>query len=279
MEIDHMLVGKRPVDAMSYIRDLGLFDVVFYFPKKCDPPHFDNWDRCCVSHIEAAWNLAISVNSGISHHMLMDGQPRLYLYSALLFPLRKMFYLDKKSKIHVTSYIIQESLKLDACLSKSVESIHGASGKFAKLVLLFESNDIALGTLKEELDDVYLDIPTDSLKRVFAGLILDEIKDLWRVALLISMLSYLEAENAGDTISQQNELHWRREKYIEVERFISGQGLDGVWKWKPLLNGDAIMDVMQFKRGPLVGEWKRRVFKWQLAHPKGTVDDCIDWMK
>lgn len=33
-----MMSGKCPVQAMSYIRDLGLFYVVFAFPEKSNPP-------------------------------------------------------------------------------------------------------------------------------------------------------------------------------------------------------------------------------------------------
>ncbi|XP_051195781.1 tRNA nucleotidyltransferase cca2 [Lolium perenne] len=272
-EINHMMSGRRPVEAMSYICDLGLFYVAFAFPEKSNPPNFDNYDRCCVSHIEAAWNFAISLHNGVSHPLL-DEQRQLYLYSALFFPLRKMFYLDEKSKkIEVTRYIVKESLKLPACLAKSVVDIHAASGKFAEFLLLFESN-VASGTLKEELEDVYLELPTDTLNRVYAGVILSEIKDFWRVALAISILYYYpEAENA---LSQQDRL---KEKYMEVEHFITDLGLDEVWNWKPLLKGETIMAAMQRPKGPEIGEWKKRVFRWQLAHPNGTVDDCIDWMK
>jgi hypothetical protein len=49
-----------------------------------------------------------------------------------------------------------------------VVNIHAASEKFAELVLLFESN-VASGTLKEDLEDVYLEIPTGTLKHVYAG--------------------------------------------------------------------------------------------------------------
>ncbi|CAL5019147.1 unnamed protein product [Urochloa decumbens] len=279
-EIDLMMSGKRPVQAMSYIRDLGLFFVVFAFPEKSNPPVFDKCDWCCVSHFEAAWNVAYSVPSGVSYPLLLDEQRQLYLYSALFIPLRNMFYLDKRSiKIPVTSYIIQDSLKWKACLAEAVVSIHAAIRNFAELVLLFESNNVALGTLKERMEDEYLDIPTDIVKRVYAGLILDEIKDLWRVALLISILSYPEAENARETLRQQDELHRRKQKYIRVERSITYLDLDGLWKCKPLVTGNDIMRVMQVKSCPLIGEWKKRVFKWQLAHPKGTKDDCIEWIK
>ncbi|KAM0843016.1 hypothetical protein ACQ4PT_057969 [Festuca glaucescens] len=264
-EINHMMSGRRPVEAMSYICYLGLFYVAFAFPEKSNPPIFDNYDRCV---------LVLTSTYFVFQIQLIDEQRQLYLYSALFFPLRKMFYLDRKSKkIEVTRYIVKESLKLPACLAKSVVGIHAASGKFAEFLLLFESN-VASGTLKEELEDVYLDLPTDTLNRVCAGVILAEIKDFWRVALAISILSYYpEAENA---LSQQDR---SKEKYMEVEHFITDLGLNEVWNWKPLLKGETIMAVMQRSGGPEIGEWKKRVFRWQLAHPKGTVDDCIDWMK
>ncbi|XP_051222644.1 CCA tRNA nucleotidyltransferase, mitochondrial [Lolium perenne] len=58
IEVDRMMLGKDPVNAMCYIRDLGLFSVVFEFPEKPDPPVLDKHDWICVSHIEEAWNLA-----------------------------------------------------------------------------------------------------------------------------------------------------------------------------------------------------------------------------
>ncbi|RLN30446.1 putative CCA tRNA nucleotidyltransferase 2 [Panicum miliaceum] len=290
-EIDLMMSDKHPVKAMSDIRDLGLFYVVFSFPENSNPPVFDKCDWQCVSHIEAAWNLAYSIGSSVfsggSDPKLQDEQRRLYLYSALFIPLRNMFYLDKKSKksllhhkqVPVSSYIIKHSLKLKASDAETVVNIHAASEKFAELILLLESS-VDVGTLKGKLEDEYLEIPTDSVKRVFAGLILREIKDFWRVALLVSILSYPEAENAADILNKQVELPLRKEKYIRVERAITGLDLDGVWKLKPVLDGKSIMGVMQVKSGgPLIGKWQQRALKWQLAHPNGTMDECIEWMK
>ncbi|KAF7046608.1 hypothetical protein CFC21_055628 [Triticum aestivum] len=278
-EIDLMMSGQHPAAAMSYIRDLRLFYTAFAFPKYCNPPIFENCDRSCVSHIESAWNFAVSVHSGDSHPMLLDEQEKLYLYSALLSPLRKMFYLNKKSKeIAVTSYIIEESLKLPACVAKSVLDVYIASGKFADLVLLFESN-VASRAVREEVDDACHNIPMDTWKRVYAGVVLNEIKDLWRVALAISIIFSPEVENAGGTLrQQQDELHRRKEQYMRVERSITDLGLSEVWKLEPLVNGNIIMRILQKSESPLIGEWKKRVFKWQLAHPEGSRDDCVDWL-
>lgn len=80
-EIDHMMTGKHPVEAVSYICDLGLFYVAFAFPEKCDPPIFDNCDWCCVSCIEAAWSLAISVHSDVSRPMLLVCFPCTHMIS------------------------------------------------------------------------------------------------------------------------------------------------------------------------------------------------------
>ncbi|CAL5098089.1 unnamed protein product [Urochloa decumbens] len=283
-EIDLMMSDKHPVKAMCDIRDLGLFYAVFSLPENSSPSVFDKCDQQCVSHIEAAWNLAYSIGSPVfssgSDPKLQDEQRRLCLYSALFTPLRNMFYLDKKSKkVPVSSYITKNSLKLKASDAETVVNVHAASEKFAELVLLLESN-VDVGTLKKKLEDEYLEIPTDSVKRVFAGLILREIKDFWRVALLISVLTYPEAENAADVINKQDELRLRKEKYTRVERAITDLDLDGVWKLKPVLDGKSIMGVMQVKSGgPLIGKWQQRALKWQLAHPNGTMDECIEWMK
>jgi hypothetical protein len=44
VQVDLMMSDKHPVDAMCYIRDLGLFYVVFAFPEKLDPPVLDKHD-------------------------------------------------------------------------------------------------------------------------------------------------------------------------------------------------------------------------------------------
>ncbi|KAM5569744.1 hypothetical protein ABKV19_016983 [Rosa sericea] len=57
-------------------------------------------------------------------------------------------------------------------------------------------------------------------------------------------------------------------------------GLDKVWDVKPLLNGKEIMDALQLKSGgPLVSKWQRKLLAWQLAHPLGTAEECLKWLK
>ncbi|XP_073363042.1 tRNA nucleotidyltransferase cca2-like [Aegilops tauschii subsp. strangulata] len=279
-EVDHMMSGKYPVDAMCHIRDLGLFYIVFAFPEKTVPPVLDKHDWLCVSHIEAAWNLAQSIGCSVfrggSGSMSQDEQRRLCMYSALFTPVRNMVYTKKKE---VVRYIIGNSLKLNGSDAEAIVQIHAASDKFADLIIFLESNG-NLETVKENLEKKNLEIPTDMVARVLAGLLLLGIKDLWRLALLISTLSYPEVRSANGSFSQQDELNRRKEIYIRVERLITDLDLEGAWKKiKPLLDGNDIMGVLDIEEGPLVKEWKERLVKWQLAHPKGTAEECREWIK
>ncbi|XP_058228084.1 uncharacterized protein LOC131336312 [Rhododendron vialii] len=57
-------------------------------------------------------------------------------------------------------------------------------------------------------------------------------------------------------------------------------GLERIWETKPLVDGKDIMRVLQLKNeGPLVGEWKQKLLEWQLAHPLGTAEEFIHWMR
>ncbi|MBA0566282.1 hypothetical protein Golob_011113 [Gossypium lobatum] len=53
-------------------------------------------------------------------------------------------------------------------------------------------------------------------------------------------------------------------------------GLEKVWDLKPLVNGKDIMNVLQLKVG---GPLQQKALSWQLAHPSGTAEECLDWMK
>ncbi|KAL0360092.1 UNVERIFIED_CONTAM: hypothetical protein Sradi_3693700 [Sesamum radiatum] len=77
------------------------------------------------------------------------------------------------------------------------------------------------------------------------------------------------------------EVDWKKET-IDVPiasklRILAGLGK--VWELKPLVNGKDIMSILQLKSGgPIVKEWQQKLLEWQLAHPSGSADECIEWM-
>ena len=57
-------------------------------------------------------------------------------------------------------------------------------------------------------------------------------------------------------------------------------GLEDCWQWKPLLDGKEAMAVLGMKKaGPQLGRVLAAAMDWQLAHPDGSKDDCIEHLK
>ncbi|KAG9441209.1 hypothetical protein H6P81_017063 [Aristolochia fimbriata] len=263
-EIDLMISGNHPVTAIKYICELQLFWVVFSLPQKPEPAITEECDRL-FSCMDAAWNILQLIGCSI----FSEDQRRLYLYAALFLPLRK--------SIPVTTFFFRNSLKLKASDAETVASLHSASENFLLLISLIEGqdSDIADANLEEEI----LCVPQSSKRRIFAGLLLRQIKDFWRVALMLSALLHDTGENMETFPCQTAQLEQRRQLFRRIENSIAELGLDNIWEMKPLLDGKAIMNVLQLKTGgPLVREWQQRVLKWQLSHPLGTAEECLDWI-
>ncbi|KAJ0457702.1 putative CCA tRNA nucleotidyltransferase [Helianthus annuus] len=267
-EIDLMVSGNQPVKAMTYVSELGLLRVVFTPPENCDPSISKEHDKACVGYMDLAWRHMHGVGCSFS-----DEQRRLYLYASLLLPLRKTVYLDNKKKtVPVANYIFRNSLKLKASDADDVMRLHSAAEKLLSLIPFVLSGDnMQTGEITWETEVIDVDV---SLKlRILLGLLLREIKDLWRAALMLSTLVY------NNDSSVEGDLEKRRQVFTEVEREILKLGLDKVWEIKPLINGKDIIRLLELgKGGPVVSEWQRKLLQWQLAYPSGSVEECIDWM-
>lgn len=275
-EIDLMVSGNHPHKAMKYVSDLQLFSAVFTFPENPQPSVPEGCDSLCVSYMDAAWKLM----QLIGYSKFSDEQQRLYLYGAFFLPVRSMVYKDKKSKmIPVTSHIFRNSLKLKASYADTVSKLHTEFDKFISLISFLEKNGNSQ-LVDSDLEDEYLDIPLASRGRVLSGLLLSKLKDYWRVALLLSTLVYPQANHADDFQNLNFDLDRARDTFLRVENVITELGLDNIWNAKPLLDGKAIMGALKLdKGGPKITEWQLRVRKWQLAHPDGTAEECLDWVE
>ncbi|OAY23731.1 tRNA nucleotidyltransferase cca2 isoform X1 [Manihot esculenta] len=276
-EIDLMISGKHPVKAVTYIADLTLFWVVFGLPPKVEPAMSEGCHKLCIAYLDAAWNLI----QLIGHSFFTVEQRRLSLYAALFLPFRNTTYKDEKGKkIPVVNFIFKDSLKQKSSDSETVMKIHRSLEKFLNLVDLLSSNE---DTRPAEVDWglELIDVPFSSKLRVLAGFLLRDIKDFWRVALLISTLIYpINVDSSKDFLEKQYQLDKRIELFKTVEDAITKLGLEKIWDAKPLVGGKEIMSVLQLKSGgPLVREWQQKLLAWQLAHPTGTAEECLDWMK
>ncbi|XP_025883972.2 tRNA nucleotidyltransferase cca2 [Solanum lycopersicum] len=275
-EIDLMMSGDQPVKAMTYIADLKLFSAVFSLPSDFEPSIPDGCDRLCVTCLGSAWELL----NLIGRSSFSDDQRRLCLYAALFLPFRETIYRDNKAKkIPVVNYIFRNSLKLKASDAEIVMSLHTVTRKFVTLIsLLISKDDIQVLEVDWERDTI--EVPIASKLRILTGLLLREIKEFWRVALLLSMLLHPVDVVSSTSFSNENfELDKSSGLFKTVENAVRTLGLEKVWEMKPLVNGKEIMNILEIKSGgPVVSEWQQKLLEWQLAHPSGSAEECIDWM-
>ncbi|CAN1324403.1 tRNA nucleotidyltransferase cca2 [Linum perenne] len=274
-EIELMISGNQPVKAMSYISDLTLYRTVFCLPSEIQPEVSEGFEKKSTDYLDAAWSLIHS----IGYASFTDQQRRLALYAALFLPFREITYKVVKGKMMpVVNYIFRESLKQKASDPELVIKIHQSLDKFATLIPSLTSK---AKTMPPEVDQEleFADVPTTSKLRISTGILLREVKDVWRVCVLISTILHpSDIACTGD--DSQLELEKRKDLFKAAEDAIIELGLDNVWDMKPLINGKEIINVLQLKSGgPLVREWQQKLMAWQLAHPTGTADECLDWMK
>ncbi|QHO53841.1 uncharacterized protein DS421_2g51520 [Arachis hypogaea] len=206
-----------------------------------------------------------------------DKERRLSLFAALFLPLKNITYQVKKAKmVPVVNYIIVDSLKRNED-AKMVLDLHQASQKFLSLIPCLASNEDLQPDDVDWIRGLIDDVSIASRVRVLTGFLLREIKDLWRVALLVSIL--LHPIGINDTEDESSQLHKRRDLFNTVESSIIKLGLDKVWEVKPLISGEDIKNVLQLEEGPLVKEWKEKSMAWELANPSRTTEECIDWLR
>nr|XP_029146544.1 putative CCA tRNA nucleotidyltransferase 2 isoform X3 [Arachis hypogaea] len=251
-EVDLMLSGNQPVKALTHICDLTLFWNVFSLPSEFEPAIPDGCERLCIAYLDTAWNLI---------HLLKDStfkdrERRLSLFAALFLPLKNITYQVKKAKM--------------------VLHLHQASQKFLSLIPCLASNEDLQPDDVDWIRGLIDDVSIASRVRVLTGFLLRELKGLWRVALLLSIL--LHPIGINNTEDESSQLHKRRDLFNTVESSIIELGLDKVWEVKPI-SGEDIMNVLQLEEGPLVKEWKEKSMAWQLANPSRTTEECIDWLR
>ncbi|CAI9282913.1 unnamed protein product [Lactuca saligna] len=182
----------------------------------------------------------------------------------------KVAALDNDVKSAILGKVSREriafeiDLMLKASDARDVMRLDDGVEKFLCLIPFVLSNeDMNKNDLKIDL----IEVPVKLKSRILLGLVLREMKDLWRVALMLSSIVGGEVEK-------------RKEVFMEVEKEILKLGLDKVWEVKHLVDGNDIMRHLELeKSGPVVKKWLRNLRQWQLAYRYGSVEEYFDWMK
>eukprot|EP00249_Psilotum_nudum_P021937 c28308_g1_i1 orf=785-2548(-) len=279
-EIDLMIIGSHPVKAIWQLADLHLFWIIFSLPSDLETTALEETERLCKDNLEVVWELMNYLNA----LKLTGEQRRICLMGALLLPLIAFQYHDHKKKlIPVSTFIIRESLKMKANDADRVVALHKSAKEFSNLTPVLLSKDEGLQNIKSGIDcrEEWEDSEY-SKKAVQAGLVLMEIKELWRAAVLLSLVISHPVVSTHDLSDDDKHLNLkeRSKQFLTIEEVILGLGLEKVWERKPLLDGNSIMAELGLTSGgPLVKEWQKRLLKWQLSHLSGTAEDCLEWFR
>ncbi|KAM3270391.1 hypothetical protein P3S67_029498 [Capsicum chacoense] len=205
----------------------------------------------------------------ISVFVTADDQKRPCLFAALFLPFNETIYSENNAKkIPVVNSIFRNSLQLKVSDAEMVISLHNAAKKFVTLIPSLVSNEDTQVLDVDWKRDI-IDVPIDVKLRTLTGMVLREIKEFWRVALLLSLLLHpVDIVSSSTNFSNENvELEKRSRLFKIVENAVMKLGLEKVWEMKPLVNGKKIMEILLINSsGAVIRVWQQKLLLWQLAY-------------
>lgn len=264
-ELHKMMKGRDPVSSITLINQLSLYPQIFHLPPNLTPTlsasplpaHTSVAAARILQSIPALHpRLAASVTD-------IGTRARLYLACALT-PYRGITYQDAKAKTHpACEVVLREGLKLGA-------QNHYLDG----IPALFAAADMIKSRMHET-------------GRVAIGLLLREkvvhnphTGSHWETSILFSLVQELvdawspEREELNDQVASV-----AVERYNAFVGLIEELNLTTSADAKPLLDGREVVSIFSSKPGQWTGAALARVVEWQLAHPKGTKEECTEWIK
>ncbi|KAM3577110.1 hypothetical protein VYU27_001028 [Nannochloropsis oceanica] len=124
--------------------------------------------------------------------------------------------------------------------------------------------------------------------RLEAGMVLRELKELWRTGLdlacarelAITFEEKLEISAAVTTLKAVTTSFLEvLTRYRRTREALEIMGLDQIWKLRPLLDGKAVITLLRLQKGPMVGQVMEAQIEWQLQHPKEGVEALTEHLK
>ena len=229
-----------------------------------------------------------------SYSMAASVDTRILNLSVFLLPFHGLTFKDKKGKDQgVVSYMIKNGVKYKNRDVAAMTVVMEHVDRMRELLQLFSRQGAAALHGASELSE----LARPRLCRLETGLLIRSVKDLWVTCLLLATVAEMRdaelkshpaatssgatGENVGGvhavarTFSGggglEDVLHTSREFYRSVRR----QGLDGIWRVRPLLDGKSVIAAVEIPKGPLVSGYMEEQIKWMLLNPEGSKEECV----
>ncbi|PCH33236.1 hypothetical protein WOLCODRAFT_159930 [Wolfiporia cocos MD-104 SS10] len=285
-EVHKMMKGRDPVRAIQLIDDLSLYSSIFLLPQVITSllsedlrPSSDSvaaatiLGAICGTVSTSTASLPLpSVHPFILSETLADRDVlgRIALACALT-PYRGITYTDAKGKTHpAAEAVLRDGLKLGT----QNHYLDGIPGLFAAWDILSER--IAQYSPRDDDKD-----------RAAIGMLLREKSvhwqpsgSHWSSSMLFSLVQDLVS--LWDTSNGQLDIEVatkRIEAYNAFSRRIEELELPLLVDKKPILDGRDVARVLDTKPGPWTGHVLNSVIEWQLEHPRGSKEDCEEWLR
>lgn len=266
-----MLEGQNPADSVKLLYDYKIFSHILKFPKTCESlQNEDNVDKLTYGSYKICQVLGrlfkeIKSNPkfmGISWpegDQLKELQKNTF-YSGILVPFRSFKYSipkGKKSKTDsVINYVMHESLKQPnkgkVFAADCLENLES----FIELKSNGEFDILKTGTIVKTLGELYKPTILLSVAFQYYNETVSEITD------------DLDDSNIAKYVDEFENFYRRMEE----------QKLHVAHELISLMDGTEIMKLYNIKGGKILGKLTDEVFKWQLMHPEGTLEELQTFM-
>lgn len=215
---------------------------------------------------------------------------------------------EREKRVQVVQRFIREALKLRAKDAEDTILLFGALDRLQALSSSMETTTTAIAasaataetTMEEEEGEKERGVEGggsggEQRLRLGAGLLLRELKDLWRTGMDLAcaremaMLMEKEENNssaAATTTTTTTTPGRARARILEVltryqrtREALEAMGLDQIWTLRPLLDGKAAITLLSLPKGPMVGQVMEAQIEWQLQNPQGSAKELTEHLK
>lgn len=264
-ELKGMLKSQNPAQALRILKDLGLRDAVFKKPEGLSPWDMDQRNP---HHELFLWDHLVKVvetlNDIIKDKDVESDDKIILLLAALMHDIGKLdpsiqgekelegqmiasYHGHEESSARIAEHLLRE-LKLS---NKEIEGVINLIAPAGRAEQLSRTNK------------------TPSRKAL--AKLVRMVGEKWQHALWLAMAD--DASKKRDGVEKD-----KFTPYLSMIKQINEMDLTEAHQIKPILNGKEIMDILQLKPGPQVGEALSQLMDWQLENPEASKDDAIRWV-
>eukprot|EP00624_Nannochloropsis_granulata_P001183 evm.model.NODE_15486_length_15529_cov_25.432159.3 len=207
---------------------------------------------------------------------------------------------EREKRVPIVQWFIREALKLRAKDAEDTILLLGALDRLQALTSSMATTTTtsaaaAATTVEEEAGNPGIgggvkgdENSNEQRLRLEAGVLLRELKELWRTGLDLACareLAMMFGENQEMSAAAITPKTVKKSllevltRYQRTREALEAMGLDQIWKLRPLLDGKVVITLLGLQKGPMVGQVMEAQIEWQLQHPKEGVEALKEHLK